>query len=113
MSCSCNRLPETWLVSPVQRQSTEVFHKILEAYNAINRPIRAEYETQLKIELANGSRVICLPGKEETVRCYTPDLMIIDEASRIPDDLYRAGRPSLAVSKGRLIALSTPFGQRG
>src|SRR6266851_10054402 len=35
----------TVILSPVQRQSTEVFHKILEAYNAINRPITAEYET--------------------------------------------------------------------
>ena len=26
---------------------------------------------------------------------------------------YRAVRPMLAVSKGRLIALSTPYGQRG
>jgi hypothetical protein len=101
------------ILSPGQRQSAEVFHKIVQAYNAMNRPVRAEYETQLKIELANGSRVICLPGKEETVRCFTPDLLIIDEASRVPDDLYRAVRPMLAVKKGRLIALSTPFGQRG
>lgn len=26
----------------------------------MHRPVAAEYETQLKIELANGSRVICL-----------------------------------------------------
>jgi hypothetical protein len=103
----------TVIISPVQRQSTEVFHKILDAYNALNRPIRAQYETQLKIDLENGSRVICLPGKEETVRCYSPSLMIIDEASRVPDDIFRALRPSLAVSQGRLIALSTPYGQRG
>jgi hypothetical protein len=85
------------ILSPGQRQSAEVFHKIVLAYNAMNRPVRADYETQLKIELANGSRVICLPGKEETVRCFTPDLLIIDEAIRVPDDLYRAVRPMLAV----------------
>ena len=68
-------------------------------------------QTQLK--LANGSRILCLPGKEETVRCFSPSLLIIDEASRVPDDLYRSVRPMLAVSKGRLIALSTYFGQRG
>ena len=103
----------TVILSPVQRQSTEVFHKVLEAYNAIDRPIKAEHETQLNLQLANGSRVICLPGKEETVRCYTPDLLIIDEASRVPEALYGAMRPSLATSKGRLIALSTPNGQKG
>jgi hypothetical protein len=103
----------TLIISPGQRQSTEVFHKIVEAYTAIGRPIAATYETQLKLELANGSRILCLPGKEETVRCYSPQLILIDEASRVPDDLYRAIRPMLTISKGRIVALSTPFGQRG
>ena len=31
----------------------------------------------------------------------------------MPDDLYFAVRPMLAVSGGRLVALSTPFGARG
>ena len=40
-------------------------------------------------------------------------LLIIDEASRVPDALYAAVRPMLAVSGGRLMLLSTPFGTRG
>src|SRR5207245_6682944 len=40
-------------------------------------------------------------------------LLIIDEAARVSTDLYRAVRPMLAVSGGRLILLSTPFGRRG
>jgi len=39
--------------------------------------------------------------------------LIIDEAARVPDDLYRAVRPMLAVSGGRMICLSTPYGKRG
>ena len=31
----------------------------------------------------------------------------------MPDELYYAVRPMLAVSGGRLVALSTPFGTRG
>jgi hypothetical protein len=38
---------------------------------------------------------------------------VLDEAARIPDELYMALRPMRAVSRGRIIALSTPFGQRG
>jgi hypothetical protein len=75
--------------------------------------MKADYETQLRIEFPNGSRILCMPGVEETVRCYSPQLIIIDEAARVPDDLYRAVRPMLAVSQGRLVVLSTPFGQRG
>jgi hypothetical protein len=41
------------------------------------------------------------------------DLLILDEASRVEDDLYYATRPMLAVSGGALLMLSTPAGQRG
>jgi hypothetical protein len=40
-------------------------------------------------------------------------LLVIDEAARVQDDLYRSVRPMLAVSQGRLVCLSTPFGKRG
>ncbi len=103
----------TLILSPGQRQSAETFHKVREHYRAVGRPVRATHETQRRLELANGARIFCLPGVEETVRGYSPSLVIIDEAARVADDLYRAVRPMLAVSRGRLVALSTPFGQRG
>ena len=43
----------------------------------------------------------------------TSSLLAIDEAARVDEDLYVAVRPMLAVSGGRLVALSTPYGQRG
>jgi hypothetical protein len=104
------------LLSPTQRQSHELFRKVLAAYNAVGRPIPTvqDAQTMSKLELANGSRIIGLPGKEGTIRGYSKAaLLILDEAARIPDELYRSVRPMLAVSGGRLIALSTPFGQRG
>jgi hypothetical protein len=103
------------LLSPTQRQSGEVFRSgVKHLYNALGRPVPAVQESALTMELANGSRVVALPGEEGTVRVYSGvDLLLIDEAARVPDDLYRAVRPMLAVSKGRLVALSTPFGKRG
>jgi hypothetical protein len=66
------------------------------------------------MELANGSRIISLPGDEATIRGYSGvSLLIVDEASRVVDPLYYSIRPMLAVSGGRLIALSTPYGKRG
>jgi hypothetical protein len=66
------------------------------------------------MQLANGSRIISLPGDEETIRGYSGvRLLVVDEAARVPDDLYRSVRPMLAVSQGRLVCLSTPFGKRG
>ena len=102
------------LLSPSQRQSAEIFRKVLEADDALGRPLPSVYRTQLRLELANGSRVLCLPGREETIRSFGGvNLLVLDEAARIPDALYRSVRPMLAVSRGRLVALSTPFGRRG
>jgi hypothetical protein len=102
------------LLSPSQRQSAEIFRKVLEAYQALRGPVAARHQTQLQLELANGARVVCLPGREDTIRSYGGvSLLVIDEAARVPDDLYRSVRPMLAVSQGRLVCLSTPFGRRG
>lgn len=102
------------LLSPSLRQSGELFRKCLDVYHAIGRPVPAEAETALHLELENGSRIVSLPGKEETIRGYSGvRLLVIDEAARVPDALYYAVRPMLAVSGGRLVALSTPFGKRG
>ncbi len=104
------------LFSPSQRQSHELFRKILDAYNAIGRPIPTTQDAQTlsKLELRNGSRIIGLPGKEATIRGFSrPKLVLLDEASRIADSLYRTVRPMCAVSQGRIVALSSPFGQRG
>jgi len=58
--------------------------------------------------------MIGLPGVEGTVRGYSAvSLVLIDEASRVPDDLYKAVRPMLAVGGGDLWLMSTPAGQRG
>jgi hypothetical protein len=64
--------------------------------------------------LSNGSRIVGLPGREETIRGFSGvTLLIIDEAARVTDDLYYSVRPMIAVSSGRLICLSTPFGRQG
>jgi hypothetical protein len=105
----------TLLMSPTQRQSGELFRdKVMRVYQALGRPVAAVQETQLTLTLSNGSRIVSLPGEEGTVRCYSGvSLLVIDEAARVPDSLYIAVRPMLAVSQGRLLALSTPFGKRG
>lgn len=102
------------MLSPSLRQSQELFKKLIDVYHRLDGPVPTEAESALRIELQNGSRVISLPGKEATVRGYSGvDLLVIDEAARVADDLYFAVRPMLAVSGGRLVALSTPYGTRG
>lgn len=102
------------LLSPSLRQSQELFGKVLSFYRALGEPVAAQSVSALRITLANGSRIMALPGTEKTVRGYSGvSLLVIDEASRVLDELYYSVRPMLAVSNGRLIALTTPFGKRG
>jgi hypothetical protein len=102
------------LLSPSLRQSLELFRKVRQADRALEHPLGQVRCTATELEFDNGSRIVCLPANEETIRCFSKvALLIIDEASRVPDDIYSAVRPMLAVSNGRLICLSTPFGKRG
>jgi hypothetical protein len=102
------------LLSPGLRQSAELFKKVVDAYRALGRPVRGRTETVLRLELANNSRIVALPGTESTIRGYSgAALLVVDEASRVDDGLYLSTRPMLAVSGGRLILLSTPWGKRG
>jgi hypothetical protein len=101
------------LLSPSLRQSQELFRKTRDACYAMGAGPIAE-ESALRIELASGARIISLPGKEATIRGYSGvQLLIVDEAARVADALYQAVRPMLAVSGGRLVLASTPFGKRG
>lgn len=102
------------LLSPSLRQSGELFRKVAGFYKALGDAVPSEAESALRLELANGSRIVSLPGAEQTIRGYSGVyLLVIDEAARVADELYYSVRPMLAVSRGRLIALTTPFGKRG
>ncbi len=102
------------LISPSLRQSDELFRKVLALYRALPNPPAPKRRRASALELDGGSRILSLPGQADTVRGFSRvSLLVIDEAARVPDDLYFAVRPMLAVSGGRLLALSTPWGRRG
>jgi hypothetical protein len=51
---------------------------------------------------------------EATTRGFSAvSLLIVDEAARVDDELYKALRPMLTVRDGDVWLLSTPFGKRG
>jgi hypothetical protein len=105
----------TLCLSPSQRQSGELFRKVklgLAALDVAGEDLPED--NALSVQLANRSRVVSLPGKEATIRGFSgATLILVDEASRVPDPLYYAIRPMLAVSGGRIALLSTPWGKRG
>jgi len=102
------------LLAPSYRQSKELFRKVKDALATLPFSVALASESALELEFTNLSRIVALPGKEATIRGFSGvSLLIVDEASRVPDELYQAVRPMLAVSGGDIVLLSTPFGKRG
>jgi hypothetical protein len=104
----------TLVVSPSARQSGEFLRKAQQFARRLKIKPRGDGDNEISLQLPNGSRIVGLPGNEATVRGFSAvGLMLVDEASRVSDELYLALRPMLAVSNGTLWLMSTPFGRRG
>lgn len=104
------------MLAPSLRQSSELFRRARGVLRAVGDLAPAVLEESvLRVELENGARIIALPGSGDTVRGYSGcSLLVVDEASRVSDELIAATRPSQATRAGaRLVALSTPAGRRG
>jgi hypothetical protein len=102
-------------LAPTVRQSAELFFHLVRLYYALGQPYKKRLlDSEHTLELTNGSRIVCLPDKEGHIRGFSSvRLLVIDEAANVSDALYLAVRPMLAVSDGRLILLSSPFGRQG
>ena len=102
------------LLAPCGRQSGEFLRKAAEFVRRLDMKVRGDGNNDLSIVLPNGSRIVGLPQNEAKVRGFSKvSLLLIDEASRVEDEMYRAMRPTLAVGNGDLWLMSTPNGKRG
>ena len=104
----------TVLVSPSQRQSSELFRKVVGLRSLLPHKPPLLEDNRLSMHIAGGGRVLSLPGSEATIRGISAvSLLVEDEAARVEDQLYLSVRPMLAVRNGRLVLMSTPWGKRG
>ena len=102
------------ILSPTQRQSGRMMTAVRDLFDTCGQPVKPEAESALRLRFANGSEIIALPGKPATVRGYAAvRLLIVDEAGDVPDSLFHAVTPMLAVSGGSFVLLGTPRGKRG
>src|ERR1035438_8588851 len=99
---------------PTEKQSAELVWKARDFMGKLGLRQRRDGSNRISLRFPNGSRIVGIPGKEATLRGFSAvSLLIIDEASRVEDAVYKALRPMLAVGNGDLWLLSTPFGKRG
>ena len=110
-------VPNSYIVigAYVLEQTELIFWKI-KAY------IEAKYKNQIIgrmtlhfLQLKNGSKIFCRAVGDTGggMRGPTATMIVLDEASLIPDRAWVAIEPMISVSKGRIIVLSTPQGKRG
>jgi hypothetical protein len=107
------------ILAKAERQSQELFLKVLRLLTGLAArsegalSIGTNAETAMQLRLANGARIIALPGNAATVRSYRADLLLIDEAAQVPNELLMSVLPMIAVSRGTLVLLSSCYGARG
>ena len=104
--------PDEWNKARIRRDNIRHFR--------LKYGLFEELPTKTRVILKNGSEILCLPAGKSGVylRCLTIDLLIGDEAPYIPEPVWTAIRPMLAVSKkvrglGWEFYLGTPFGRGG
>jgi hypothetical protein len=94
---------------PAQRQSAEAVRKVREILAKTGANLTSD--NVYGLELDNGSRVLALPGSDDSIRGLTVDAWIIaDEAARLSTELIAALRPMRARRpEARLAMLSTAW----
>jgi hypothetical protein len=97
------------IACPAQRQSGEAVRRVREILFKVGAQFKIE--NTYTLELQNSSRVLALPGDDETIRGLTVDGWIVgDEAARLDADLITALHPMRArCPQARFAMLSTAW----
>ena len=106
------------IIAKVERQAYLLLAKILINLKRLKRscikPGKSNVTKHI-INLKNGSTIHCLPAGETGygIMGFTIHLLIADEAAFIPEEVWLSIIPALAVSRGNIWLLSTPFIKKG
>ena len=102
------------VASASEVQAARLVGTAREMLEKLGIPVRRDGIHQISVLLPNGSRIVGVPRNEATVRGLAAvSLLLIDEAAKVPDSMYHAVRPMVAVSRGDVWLMSTPWGAFG
>ena len=110
-SLTQNKSTNLW-VSPVYSQAKKVFEEITKSI-AGTPVVRSINKSELEIRFTNGSKIIFRSGeREDTLRGYTLDNLIVDEAAFIKDETWQQVLRQTVMVKGKkTLFISTPKGK--
>lgn len=96
-------------VSKSQRQSSEMFQTIYRMISTSPMADSITRSTQTRLEFANGSVIESVPGgSHDSLRGLTINLVLVDEAAFVSDELFVVIYPTILTTKGRVVLISTP-----
>jgi len=113
-----NPKKKVMIIASVERQAYLMLEKVVAYLSDNHKNILKSGKhrpTKSKVQLKNGSIIYSLPTGMTGygIRGFTIDLLIADEAAFIPEEVWIAVTPMLAVTRGKRILLSTPHGKGG
>jgi hypothetical protein len=106
------------MIASVERQAFLLFEKtlnhLLDNYKGLIRTGK-DRPTKSMVKLKNGTRILCLPTGLDGhgIRGLTVDRLYGDEAAFIPDEVWTAVTPMLAMTGAVQRLSSTPHGAQG
>ena len=101
------------IVAPAKEDAIKTFSKIRRLASRDSDIETPPRDSTQELMLDNGSRALCV-SLDRARGHSAPDVIIIDEAARVPDDDIAAVRPTATVNPYAIqLMMSTPFGKRG
>lgn len=104
------------ILAATEKQAVEDMERVKAFMARDPRYPKITRDSDSLLELDNKSRVLVVPATEKAARGYSsPDIIMLDEASRIEDGVYKSGvRPMLTDNdKCEVCSISTPNGRTG
>jgi phage FluMu gp28-like protein len=100
------------IVSATLRQSMLMFEKIITFIESSSLTDAVRKKTGTQVRFRNGSSIVALPCGDNgaTLRGFTADVIILDEASFMPEDVItNVVMPMISTTDGYCWMLSTPW----
>lgn len=104
------------VIAFTEKQANLLFSKILNNIVRIDKKAIAKPKpTKHIIHLKNGSEIYCYAAGDTGfgIMGYTIDLLIADEAAFINEEVWNSVTPALAITRGSIWLLSTPYLSEG
>ena len=104
---------EIVIISKSLKQAGLLLNTVCESAAVLGFPRKRVLGYEQSLHLPNGSKIFGVANSEKSSRGYTANIVIVDEAALVEDQVIGSASPTLSRTNGKLWLLSTPYGQTG